>query len=163
MGLRRRRVLNLTRFEIGGTITDGRVLPDDIPEMRRLATEMGDGLRVVITVEGEKEHRPKSDEQRRYWFAVPVALLAEHCGMSDRQSSHAMLGECFGYVDGPCGKPVPVEPSFADLTVDKASRAIDWALDWLPAEFEIICPPPDKNWRQHADTIRRQRRHSGAS
>lgn len=163
MGFGRRRVLNLTRFEVGGTISGGRVVPDDVAEMRRQATAMGEGLRVVISVEAEKDHRPKSDEQRRYWFACPVALLADHCGMSDRQASHAMLGECFGYIDGPCGKPVPVEPSFADLTVEKAARAIDWALDWLPAEFEIVCPPPDKKWREHADIIRRQRRHHAAS
>lgn len=111
----------------------------------------------TVTIEEEVAHVPKTYDQVKYWFAVPVPLVAEHCGMTDQQASHAMLGECFGYIEV-FGHQVPVEPSVAALSKQKMTHLIEWVLDWCPAQLEIICPPPDKNWRANAERIRRERR-----
>lgn len=149
---------SLSRFSVGGTVTDdGRIMPDDRREFRSLSAQMAIGLRVTITVEEDKEPRSKTWEQVKYWWAVPIPLVAEHCGMSDRQAHVALLGECFGYVVGFGGHVVPAEPSMADLPIEKMTHLITWVLDWAPATLEVIVPPPDKNWKQHAESIRRQR------
>jgi hypothetical protein len=154
-------VLALSSLQIGATCE-----PAGARKRLRLVDEsvysdFVDGLVLggcyTVTIEEEVDHDPKTWEQIKYWFAVPVPLVMEHTGMTDQQASHALLGECFGYIRA-FGKDIPKEPSVAALSKSKMTHLIDWVLDWLPAELEIVCPPPDKDWRLHAERIRKDRR-----
>lgn len=120
------------------------------------------GERYDVTIDKHKAYRKKTHEQVKYWWAVPIPLLAEHCGETDKQMHRDLMVECFGTETNAFGKVVPIEPSMTDLTVEKMKHLIDWVLDWAPAELEVIIPPPDKNWRQHAEQIRKQRRGHAA-
>lgn len=83
-------------------------------------------------------------DQNAYWWAVPVKLLAEHCGYTDSQMHYALLGECFGYTAGPTGQPVPVKPSSSDLTVEEFTHLIEWVLTWAPTEMGVVLPAPNE-------------------
>lgn len=90
-----------------------------------------------------KAQRPQRTlDQNSYWWAIPVKLLAEHCGYTDTQMHYALLGECFGYTSGPLGQPVPVKPSSSDLTVEEFTHLIDWVLTWGPTELGLVIPAP---------------------
>lgn len=149
-------------YQIGATVIDKghrqALKFEDEANYLAFVNRLGVGQALIVTIEEDKPHRAKTWEQCKYWFAVPVALVADHCGMTEQQTSHALLGECFGYIDGPTGKPVPVEPSVAALSVEKMTDLINWVLDWGPAALEIIIPPPDKQWKEHADRIKRELR-----
>lgn len=152
----------LELYEFGATVAEGvsgrrRLVFDDEADYRRAIGELAVGLRVTVSVGEEQDGRPKSDKQRGYWFAVPVPLCADHCGSTDKQMSRDMMAECFGYEQNRFGKLVPIESSFAALTVTKAKELIDWMLDWAPRELGVIVPPPDKDWKKHAEAIRRER------
>jgi hypothetical protein len=148
-------------YEAAATVADvrgrRRLVFDDEADYRRAIGQMAAGLRLTVRIEEEQDARPKSDKQRGYWFAVPVPLCADHCGNTDKQMSRDMMAECFGYEVNRFGKQVPIESSFAALTVTKAKELIDWMLDWAPRELGVIVPPPDKDWKKHAEAIRRER------
>jgi hypothetical protein len=80
--------------------------------------------------------------QLRYWWAVPVKILADECGYTPSQMHYALLGECFGYTEGPTGKAVPVKPSSSDLNVGEFTKLIDWVLDFGPNELGCVIPSP---------------------
>lgn len=92
-------------------------------------------------------HRDKTYDQVKYWFAVPVPLLAEHCGTTVKRMHRDLLGECFGYETNGFGKVVPIKPSLADLTVEETADLIDWVLIFGPTELGVVIPPPDKDWK----------------
>jgi hypothetical protein len=75
---------------------------------------------------------------------VPVRLLAEHCGYTDDQMHYALLGECFGYIDGPKGTKVPRVAGSSKLSVEEFTRLIEWVLVWGPAEMGLEIPSPEK-------------------
>ena len=102
-------------------------------------TLRGSDLQVIL----RKAQSQRSVQQNAYWWAVPVRLLADHCGYSDNDMHYALLGECFGYHVGPTGKEQPNEPSSSALTVEKFTRLIEWVLVWGPQEMgcEIPAPP----------------------
>ena len=95
-----------------------------------------------ITVERKKAKR--SLDQNAYWWAVPVKILAEHCGYTENQMHYALLGECFGYTSGLNGRPMPVKPSSSDLSVEEFTHLIDWCLTWAAAELGVIIPNPNE-------------------
>jgi len=98
------------------------------------------GREVEVTVREWKRQRTLN--QNRYWHAVPVKILAEECGYTHSQMHYALLGECFGYTEGPSGKPVPVKPSSSELNVGEFQKLIDWVLDWAPSELHCVIPAP---------------------
>jgi hypothetical protein len=103
-----------------------------------LRTIAGQSTEIVI----RKPRTKRSLDQNAYWWAVPVALLAEHCGNTPSQMHYALLGERFGYVTGPLGQPVPVKPSSSDLTVEEFTGLIEWVLIFGPAELGVVFPTP---------------------
>jgi len=107
---------------------------------RYLRTLAGKEVELVV----KRKVYKRSLDQNAYWWSVPVRILAEHCGYTDAQMHYALLGECFGYVAGPQGKPVPVKPSSSDLSVEEFSRLIEWCLDWAASELGVYIPAPDK-------------------
>lgn len=86
----------------------------------------------------------RSGAQNAYWHAVPVDLIAEHCGYTHDQMHYALLGEWGGYIDGPHGKPVPRCASSSKLTTEEFSKLIEWVLIWGPAEMGVIIPSPNE-------------------
>lgn len=129
----------------------------DEDDYRRQVDTLVPGLCLTVRIEEEQDSRPKSDKQRGYWFAVPVPILADEIGCSDKEASRDLMGECFGYEMNRFGKLAAVESSFAALTVTKANELIDWVQDWGPRHYNVIIPPPDKDWKKHAATIQRER------
>lgn len=103
--------------------------------LRKLA-----GARFELVLRKPKSKR--SLDQNAYWWAVPVRLIAEHCGYTDNQMHYALLGECFGFQEGPTGTPVPVKASSSDLSVEEFKHLIDWVLTWAPTELGVDIPPP---------------------
>jgi hypothetical protein len=124
---------------------------EDVYRMHVESYEPGQCL--CVTIEEEKEHRSKTLKQLGYWWGHAVPEIAKHCGYTDSQMHYALLGECFGYTEGPCGKPLPVLPGLTDATVEQVAQLIDWVLVWAPSELGVVLQDPDKNWkakRQHA-------------
>jgi hypothetical protein len=119
--------------EAGQVVLDNR---DDARTYVRIL--IGKPIEVVV----RPKHAQRSVDQNAYWWAIPVKLLAEHCGYTDTQMHYALLGECFGYIDGPHGHPVPKEPSSAALTAEQFSTLISWVLTWAPTELGVDIPAP---------------------
>ena len=127
-----------------GVISLGTVSPDgfrldDKDGFKKAVARLPLGrARVSVDIIGDK----RSLDQNAYWWAVPVKLLAEHCGYTDAQMHYALLGECFGYTTGPTGKAVPVKPSSSELSVAEFKQLIDWVLTWGPSELGVVIPDP---------------------
>lgn len=129
-----------------GVIALGAVTPegfrlDDKDGFKKAVSRLPLGrMRISVEPIGEK----RSLDQNAYWWAVPVKILAEHCGYTDSQMHYALLGECFGYTSGPTGKAVPVKPSSSELTVAEFTQLIEWVLTWAPTELGVIIPGPSE-------------------
>lgn len=153
--------MDLEFYVAGATVADirgcRRLVLDDEADYRRVMRGLPVGLRLVLKLEEESDKRPKSDKQRGYWFAVPVPICADEIGCTDQQASRDLMGECFGYEENRFGRLVPKESSFAALSVTKAKELIDWVLDWGPRTLGVRIPPPDKDWKKHAEAIRSER------
>lgn len=100
------------------------------------------GQEVVLMV--KPRPRKRSLDQNAYWWAEPVKRLAEHCGYTPSQMHYALLGECFGYSNGPTGQPVPNKPSSSELTTQEFSQLIEWVLTWAPAELGVRIMAPNE-------------------
>ena len=100
---------------------------------RYLRTLKGREVEIVV----KKRVYKRSTDQNSLWWGFVVPPIADHCGYSPNQMHYALLGECFGYVDGPHGKPVPVKPSSSDLTKDEFTHLIQWALDFAASELGV--------------------------
>lgn len=98
------------------------------------------GYEVELTIRKRKSQR--SLDQNAFWWAVPVAILAEHCGYTPSQMHYALLGECFGYMAGPTGQPIPNVPSSSELNTEQFAHLIDWVLTWAPTELGVTIPEP---------------------
>ena len=98
----------------------------------------------VVEVVVRKPKQQRTLQQNAYWWSTPVRILAEHCGYTDTQMHYALLGECFGYTEGPTGQPVPNEPSSSDLSVEKFAHLIDWTLTWAMSELGVYIPEPNR-------------------
>jgi hypothetical protein len=132
----------LSNHQAGGRIESGKLILDGPVAFREAMWRFKDGP-VVVKVEQRKTQRSLS--QNAYWWSVPVKLIAEHCGYTDSQMHYALLGECFGYIDGPHGKAIPVKPSSSDLSVEEFKKLIDWVLIWAPSELGVVIPEPGEH------------------
>lgn len=125
----------------GHVNTRGKLIFDDrAGVLEHVRSLNGQAVDVVI----KKAKDKRSLDQNAYWWAVPVKILAEHCGYTDAQMHYALLGECFGYTAGPTGQPVPVKPSSSDLSTQEFKHLIDWCLTWAPTELGVEIPEPSK-------------------
>lgn len=125
-----------------GRVLSGGLLVLDAPKdyAKYVRSLHGQFVEVVV----RKLRTQRSLDQNAYWWAVPVRLLAEHCGYTDDQMHYVLLGECFGYVIGPHGHDIPNVASSSKLTTDEFSRLIEWVLVWGPTEMGVEIPPPNK-------------------
>lgn len=127
-----------TEYSIAVEITEQHRLELDRDQLARSVKALQPGKYTLRLKRGAK----RSLDQNAYWWAVPVKILAEHCGYTDTQMHYALLGECFGFVEGPAGHPVPVKPSSSELTVDEFKHLVDWVLTWAPTELGVVLPEP---------------------
>lgn len=105
-----------------------------------LRTLAGKDVEIVV----RKKRSQRSVDQNAYWWAVPVRLLAEHCGYSDDDMHYALLGECFGYKVGPTGHQMPNVSSSSRLSTEEFTRLIEWVLVWGPTEMQVDIPSPER-------------------
>lgn len=126
-------------------IEGGKLVLEDRAGFAHEVRRMKDGPYVLTLSTPE---RKKTRDQLAYWWGHAVPLIAEHCGYTDTQMHYALLGECFGFSDGPCGKPIPNVPSIADCTVEQVTTLIDWVLTWAPTELGVMLQEPDKLWKK---------------
>jgi hypothetical protein len=134
-------------YSAAAHIKSGKLVLDDQPGFQRSLRWMKDG---PVTVRIQRKQLKRSLDQNAYWWAVPVRLIAEHCGYTDSQMHYALLGECFGYIAGPNGQPVPVKPSSSDLTREEFTHLIEWVLTWAPTELGVIVPEPHEHLKVSA-------------
>jgi len=107
---------------------------------RHLTDLVGKPIDAIIRAVQSKDIR----QMQKYWWAVPVPMLADHCGYTDVQMHYALMNECFGYTLGPKGVQIPNQPHSAHLSFEKWRRLIDWVLVWAPTELDVRVPPPTK-------------------
>jgi hypothetical protein len=119
----------------------GGFAPDQPEDWKRHRSSLAGGRVEVIA---RKERSKRSVDQNAFWWAVPVRLLADHCGYSDSDMHYALLGECFGWKAGPTGKEIPNVTSSSVLTVEEFTRLIDWVLVWGPQELGVTIPAPSE-------------------
>jgi len=141
----------LSSFQIGAVVVDEghrkRLKLDDDSVYMQMVNRMATGVSVSVTIEEEKPTRSKTQKQLGYWWGHAVPEIASHCGYTESQMHYALLGECFGYVEGPCGKPVPVLPGLTEATVEQMTQLIDWVLVWAPSELGVVLQDPDRDWK----------------
>lgn len=123
-----------------GMTTPGMKWADQGTVRRHLFELVGKPVDVVIREVQKKDVR----QMQKYWWAVPVPLLADYCGYTDAQMHYALLEECFGYINGPRGVRIPNQPQSSYMSFDKWHRLIDWVLIWGPTELGVQIPPPHK-------------------
>lgn len=127
----------------GRVTPEGELKPFDTERTQRrahLRALAGQDVEIVI----RKKRSQRSVDQNKYWWSVPVRLLAEHCGYADDDMHYALLGECFGYKVGPTGKQLPNVTGSSALSTEEFTRLIDWVLVWGPTEMGCYIPAPDK-------------------
>lgn len=99
------------------------------------------GQRVEIVV--RKQRSQRSLDQNAYIHAVPVAILAEHCGYSVPEMKLVLMGECWGWKTV-AGHEIPVKPHTSDMTVEEARQFIDWVIPWAMEHFDVAIPLPNE-------------------
>lgn len=121
MGRDWRRVLStLSKFNIGGVITDKGALEIDRDLFRRLTCRMGRGLRVTVTVEEEREKRP--NWLSRFYWGFIIAPTAEHCGYTKDEMHEAWKMAFLKLEDA--DHPLPTVRSTTDLAEDEMREYI---------------------------------------
>lgn len=100
------------------------------------------GEQIDITIAKHKEKR--SLDQNAFWWAVPVAILAEHCGYEPEQMHYALLGEWRGYIDGPKGHQIPRVAASSKLTTAEFTELIEWVQRWAATELDVQIPAPNE-------------------
>lgn len=106
-----------------------------------------DGERIDLIVKKHKAQR--SLDQNAYWWAVPVTILADHCGYEPEQMHYALLGEWRGYIDGLGWQKIPRCASSSKLTTAEFTDLIEWVQRWAATEMNVQIPAPSE-WEQAA-------------
>lgn len=113
------------------TVTGGRV------EVTGLQRYEGRAVDVVVKLHREQS----SDPQRRYYFGVIVATLAEFCGY-DRDEMHAALKWKFLRYTDRLG--LDRVPSYRELDTAAAERYHDDVRRWAVTEYGVNIPEPNE-------------------
>ncbi len=106
--------------------------------MRRYGkTLKGHDVEILI----RKKQDKRSLNANAYWWAVPVAIMAEEWGVQVEQAHYLLLGEWKGYTEGPLGR-LPNCTSSSKLNREEFSELINWMLDYGPSEWNCYIPAP---------------------
>jgi len=113
------------------TVTGGRVTVTGLDRYEGRAVD------VVV-----KLHRAAmSSPQLKYWWAVPVAILAEHCGY-DRDEMHVAIKYKFLRTVDQNG--LEVVPSIRSLDTAAMARLIDDVRRWALTDLGVDVPAPNE-------------------
>jgi hypothetical protein len=125
-----------------GTVSEGRFVPDD---KIRWAAVLGklEKRRVHLDVDGEA--RGHSSNQRRYYFGVVVATIAEWSGHS-KDEIHGFMKRKFlpvKQITLPTGEIVETEPTTTTLDLEGYSGFVSDVMRWA-AEQGLYVPSPEE-------------------
>lgn len=68
-----------------GRVVDGKIVHADIPKLKHHLKRM-EGMEVRIQIEKKpKQRRIRSTEQNGYYWAEPIAVLADHTGHTEQE------------------------------------------------------------------------------
>ena len=123
-----------TRAKIQG----GRIFPHhEAPFRAALSGYEGKEVDIIV-----KRHREgMTSPQLRYWWAVPVAILADHCGY-DRDEMHLALEYKFLRTTDANG--LEVIPSIRSLNTAEMTRLIDDVQRWAMVDLGVDIPGPNE-------------------
>lgn len=111
------------------TVTGGRVTVTGLDRYEGRAVD------VIV-----KQHRAAmSSPQLKYWWAVPVAILAEHCGY-DRDEMHIAIKYKFLRTVDQNG--LEVVPSIRSLDTAAMARLIEDVRRWALTDLGVDVPAP---------------------
>lgn len=127
-----------------GRITlDGKFLLEESErDRRRVYFESLAGKSVEIIV--RKVRVQRSVDQNAYIHGVVIPPLADHCGYSTAEMKFVLMGECWGWKTIAPGREIPEKIHTSDMTVEEATRFIDWVIPWAMEQFNIPIPLPNE-------------------
>ena len=131
---------------IGLDVRDGRLAANIRQGIADFIAQF-DGDRIDLTIKRHKSQR--SRDQNAYWWAVPVAILAEHCGYEPEQMHYAILGQWRGYIEGLGGQQIPRCVSSSKLNTAEFTELIEWVQRWAAMELDVQIPAPNE-WTEAA-------------
>jgi len=105
--------------------------------------------RSMITVEEYSPDAPITNQQIKFWWTKPVALLQEP-GYSKHEAEEILKKSTFlreFFVHKVRGHTVIL--SIRDMTIKEGIDIFECCYTGMPKEFGIPCPLPDKRWREH--------------
>lgn len=96
-----------------------------------------DGARVVVTV--KRYRKDRTLQQNRYYWAVPVTILADHFGYT-KDEMHDALRMMF--LKKPEAK-IPTVRSSTDLNTTEFTDYLESIWRWAATEYGINIPDPE--------------------
>ena len=134
---------------LGNVDAVGKLRIDEPYRFRKhLRAFVGKPVEVVV----RKRRSKRSLEQNAFWWAVPVAIMAEFMGDDPEPTHYALLGECFGYHwNERLKREVPNKASSSRLTAEEFSQLIEWCPRWALEQFGVVIPLPNEaDWEGEA-------------
>lgn len=125
-------------ISLPATVRNARVLPENDAAFRRALAQY-EGRRVVLTIKAER--KASSTPQRRYWFGVIIATLAEQFGMTKDECHEAIMYHFTRYVDD---HGLDRRKSYNDLTTAEAERLHEEVRAWAAVEHQCYIALPNE-------------------
>ena len=104
-----------------------------------------------ITVTIDKLRGKRSIQQNRYYFGVPIKLIAEHTGYT-KDETHELLKYKFLtetiWLEGKATQVITVTKSTTDLTTVEMEEYLSEIRQW--ASLELSCYVPEPNETEYA-------------
>lgn len=124
----------------------GKLVLDYPAQFTAYAKHLGGDVGQDVTLKLVKRRSQRSDSQNEYWWAVVVALLAEHCGYHKDEMHEALKAKFLSEEDLSRGLIRIGSTAKLDTQAfeDLAERVRVWAAEALG----VIIPLPDKRWRE---------------
>ena len=94
----------------------------------------------LYTVNIKRYHKPRTEQQNRYYWGVVVPLIAEWVGEEDREDIHETLKSMFN-IDRT--KKVSIVKSTTRLTTQEFTDYVERVVIWA-AKQGVVIPDPEK-------------------
>lgn len=124
-----------------GTVSKGKFSPD-LPGAFKVAFCSHEGKKVTVTI--DRFHQKRSNAQNKYWWAVPVALIAEKTGYTTEQAHAAIVNELhYELVNGKDGQALKMPKPTRNLSTVEFMELIDKVQKWATEFFDgLYIPDP---------------------
>ena len=120
-----------------GTVVKGKYRPND-PTAFKLAFAKLEGQEVEVIVRKPKKHG--SNNQRRYYFGVIVAMIAEEIGESRENTHDALKAKFLWDMSG----EIPKVRSTTDLTTIETEEYYSQIRQWASEFLNVYIPKPNE-------------------